>query len=76
LSHKMFAQVKEMMKSRTLTEAIGDGPSVGFMLPMSCPVKEPPACKLSEILINSNDLEGASQKEDKVPNTVINLSDT
>jgi len=66
LSPKMFAQAKEMLDSKALIEAIGDEPSVGFVLPRSCPVKNLLVCKLTEALMDTDDMENTVQKEDTV----------
>lgn len=44
----MFSQAKEFLGTKALTEALGEESLVGFVLPWSCPVKEPLACTLTE----------------------------
>lgn len=49
LSPKLFKQTKEFLAFKGLTAALDGIPSVGFVLPLACPVKNPPACSLTEL---------------------------
>ena len=51
------------MSSKALISALGENHSIGFSLPTSCPVKELPSCKSSEVKVTSKE----DRHEDETP---------